>query len=73
MVSDMSDRKIGRKEGQKGNTSTRVSNKPHQCVHTLICARCDKVPSLTPVWCSFSLYGGGCGELTSMPQYVTIP
>lgn len=32
-----------------------------------------KAPSLAPVRCSFSLYGGGCGELTSMPPYDTVP
>lgn len=38
-------------------------------MRTVVSARCNKVPSLTPVRCSFSLYSGGCGELTSMPPY----
>lgn len=50
-----------RKEGGKGNTSSRVSNRPHECALRPVCAGGTEAP----VRCSFSPYGGGCGELVS--------
>lgn len=60
------ERMTGRKERKK------VSNKPHQCERTAVSAQWNKVPALTPVWCSVSLHCGGCGELTSMPPCIPI-
>ena len=65
----------GRKEEKEIQAA--VSNQPHQCALTYVWALCDKASPLwkclTPVRCSFSLYGGGCGELTSRPLFITVP